>query len=591
MTFLPYAKAACYIKISFYFVLSSDTFNYMMSVRNNCKFSVDSFCYVCGQYILPKNNCKSLLILRDSILDEAYKMYFGCPIQDQDKSWAPHVCCRSCRAILYAWFNGGSRYMSFAIPRIWREPKCHFTDCYFCMVDMTEFKAPKWNKKKIIYPDIPSSTAPVPHSEEYPKPAPPIQCDSSSSDSFSDEEFLPEATSQCHSQKQTELNDLVRDLSLPKSKAELLSSRLKDWNVLDKSCKISCQRKRHEPFSQYFETNEDLCFCKDISGLFKEMNVEYKPSQWRLFVDSSSESLKAVLLHNGNEFPSIPVAHSTHMKEDYMNVKKLLDFINYQKHMWDVCGDFKMLGFFLGLQGGYTKYPCFLCYWDSRADDVHYTKKVWETRECLEVRKHNVINSALVPRSKILLPPLHIKLGIAKQFVKALNKNGNTFGFICSLFPNLSEAKLKAGIFNGPQIRKMLNSKDLQDLMTEPERNAWEAFRCVVNGFLGNYKSDNYDYLVNNLIIRLGEMGCHMSIKLHYLFSHLDFFPPNLGAVSEEHGERFHQDIKEMEKRYQGSWNESMMGDYIWSIQRESTHTYKRKTRSNKQFECKTELN
>jgi hypothetical protein len=40
------------------------------------------------------------------------------------------------------------------------------------------------------------------------------------------------------------------------------------------------------------------------------------------------------------------------------------------------------------------------------------------------------------------------------------------------------------------------------------------------------------------------------------------FFRENLGAVSEEQGERFHQDIKEMERRYQGRWNVNMMGDY-----------------------------
>ena len=43
-----------------------------------------------------------------------------------------------------------------------------------------------------------------------------------------------------------------------------------------------------------------------------------------------------------------------------------------------------------------------------------------------------------------------------------------------------------------------------------------------------------------------------MSFKLHFLNSQLDYFPENLGAVSEEQGERFHQDIKEMERRYQG---------------------------------------
>ena len=43
-----------------------------------------------------------------------------------------------------------------------------------------------------------------------------------------------------------------------------------------------------------------------------------------------------------------------------------------------------------------------------------------------------------------------------------------------------------------------------------------------------------------------------MSVKVHFLHSHLDYFPENLGAMSEEQGERFHQDLKTMEKRYQG---------------------------------------
>ena len=56
-----------------------------------------------------------------------------------------------------------------------------------------------------------------------------------------------------------------------------------------------------------------------------------------------------------------------------------------------------------------------------------------------------------------------------------------------------------------------------------------------------------------------------MSLKIHFLHSHLNFFPPNLEAVSDEHGEIFHQDITKMESNYQGKWNLSMMGDF-WSI-------------------------
>ena len=37
-----------------------------------------------------------------------------------------------------------------------------------------------------------------------------------------------------------------------------------------------------------------------------------------------------------------------------------------------LCGDLKVLSILLGQQGGYTKYPCFLCLWDSRAKNEHW---------------------------------------------------------------------------------------------------------------------------------------------------------------------------------------------------------------------------
>ena len=38
-----------------------------------------------------------------------------------------------------------------------------------------------------------------------------------------------------------------------------------------------------------------------------------------------------------------------------------------------------------------------------------------------------------------------------------------------------------------------------------------------------------------------------MGITMHYLFSHMDRFPENLGAMSDEQVERVHQDLKDME--------------------------------------------
>jgi hypothetical protein len=72
-----------------------------------------------------------------------------------------------------------------------------------------------------------------------------------------------------------------------------------------------------------------------------------------------------------------------------------------------------------------------------------------------------------------------------------------------------------------------------------------------------------------------------MSLKVHFLDSHLDFFLENLGAVRDEHRERFHQDISNMEKRYQGKWSLSMLAEYCWTLKRDvpqATHSRKSTT-------------
>ena len=101
--------------------------------------------------------------------------------------------------------------------------------------------------------------------------------------------------------------------------------------------------------------------------------------------------------------------------------------------------------------------------------------------------------------------------------------------------------------------------------MTDVELSAWSSFVSLV---LGNHKALNYVELVENMLTKYQEMGANMSIKIHFLHSHLDRFSENLSDFSEEQGERFHQDIKVMEERYQGRWDRHMMVDYCWCLQR-----------------------
>ena len=68
--------------------------------------------------------------------------------------------------------------------------------------------------------------------------------------------------------------------------------------------------------------------------------------------------------------------------------------------------------------------------------------------------------------------------------------------------------------------------------------------------------------------IRKWDVTCHLQFT--FLHSHLNFVPENLGEVSDDEGERFHQDIQSVENCYQSSWKDSMMADYCWMLYRDA---------------------
>jgi hypothetical protein len=145
-----------------------------------------------------------------------------------------------------------------------------------------------------------------------------------------------------------------------------------------------------------------------------------------------------------------------------------------------LCGDIKVSGILLGQQEGNTRFPCFLYEWDSRARDKHWTTKEWFKGENLIPGTQNVIHASLVDPQKVLLPPLHIKHGIIKQFVNALDKSGSCFQYLGRKFAALSEAKVKEGTFDGPQIRQLMKDTAFTGTMSDIERQAWNAFKDVL---------------------------------------------------------------------------------------------------------------
>ena len=130
-------------------------------------------------------------------------------------------------------------------------------------------------------------------------------------------------------------------------------------------------------------------------------------------------------------------------------------------------------------------------------------------------------------------------------------------------------------IFDGPQIRQLIQNKNFAQSMTPVERDTWLSFVSVKNT-----KAGNYVHLINDMLEKFKRSNIQMSVKIHFLFYHLDRLPENLGAVNDEQGERLHRDIKVTEQRYHGRWDSHMMADYCWTIMRHNINSeHKRKSK------------
>lgn len=151
----------------------------------------------------------------------------------------------------------------------------------------------------------------------------------------------------------------------------------------------------------------------------------------------------------------------------------------------------------------------------------------------------------------MILPPLHIKIGLITQLLKKIFKeNPSAAAALISMFPRLSNEKLKGGIFDGPQIRKLFNNTNFPNVLSPLEKDAFLSLKAVVEEFLGNNRSSEHKILVDKLMLSFKNLNINITIKIHSLLSHLDKFKESCGDFYDEQGERFHQDFK----------NETIMG-------------------------------
>ena len=293
-----------------------------------CSNDPDIFCYICGRLTFTKKRMKI-----DDNVKQLYRNYFNISISNQDASWVPHTACKSCVESLRRWNNAKSDVpgMPFKIPVIWREAASH-DECYFCSTNTFGYNDK--NVYHIEYTNVGSVTKPISYSFDDRPPTLPLfkeEVEENTDVHYTEDresEYIPSTSDSLPILfVQNVLDDLVRDLGLPKDKSELLGSRLQERNLLSPGTTFSWYRHREESLIKYFPEGDNYVFCDNVSNFMQQSGVLYDASQWRLFIDSSKTSLKGLLLHNSDEYASIPIAHSFYLKESHENMKTILEAI------------------------------------------------------------------------------------------------------------------------------------------------------------------------------------------------------------------------------------------------------------------------
>lgn len=183
---------------------------------------------------------------------------------------------------------------------------------------------------------------------------------------------------------QNEMDYVVAKLGLSQRNPEMFASFLKRRKLTQQNVSVTSYRKRQAEFQKFYTVNDENTFtyCNDINGLVTKLGIEYNADEWRLFINGSTSSLKAVLLHITNKKPSIPLGFGINMKETYETLGEIMVKIKYEEHKWKVCCDLRVINILQDVidKGGFPKYFCFLCNWDSRYKGNQYHCRDWILR-------------------------------------------------------------------------------------------------------------------------------------------------------------------------------------------------------------------
>jgi hypothetical protein len=87
-----------------------------------------------------------------------------------------------------------------------------------------------------------------------------------------------------------------------------------------------------------------------------------------------------------------------------------------------------------------------------------------------------------------------------KVFVKTVDTDREAFTYVRNEFSKFSEAKVKEGIFVGPQTQEVMQDPDFHITLNDTEKSACNAFKSLCTNFLGNHKGENYREIASEML-------------------------------------------------------------------------------------------
>jgi len=326
-------------------------------MQNNRCPNIDYFCLVCG-HIVPKVELKKQLITAEFKL--AYTRYFDEPdLSGED--YTPNTVCKSCYNRLLDWCHQRCRKLSFIKPLIWlRDEKGHVESrCYACVNFNPWLNKNMLKNKTYVAAYTAILPVPMPDDAEPPKPPSPDAISTwTANTAFTMKTNPQDVNYELNIENdgpapltQKEMDYVVAKLGLSQRNSEFLTSFLKRRKLTQRTVSARSYRSRQAEFQKFYTVDATNTFthCTDIEGLVNQLGMVYAADDWRLFIDGSVSSLKAVLLHKTNRKPSIPLAFGTNMKETYETLGSILAKVNYEHHKWKICCDLKVVNIMQGI--------------------------------------------------------------------------------------------------------------------------------------------------------------------------------------------------------------------------------------------------